>query len=110
MPFKLSKTTPASFPSSRSVLFNGSNQYLSLPNTSSLNLGSNNFTMEAWVYPASISGNKNIFYINGNNSSYSAICLYVQDSQFAFLAGTTGGYPWTLQIGAVGPTISSNTW
>lgn len=94
----------------KSVQFNGSNQYLSLPNTSVLNLGSNNFTMEAFVYIPNVSGNKNIFYINGNASSYSAICLYVQDSRFAFLANQTGGYPWTLQIGAVGPTISSNTW
>ena len=94
----------------RSVLFNGSNQYLSLPNAGALNLGSNNFTMEAWVYPTSVSGNKNIFYINGNVSSYSAICLYIQNSKFAFLANQTGGYPWTLQIGEVGPTISSNTW
>jgi hypothetical protein len=105
-PFSSSLIVPTNY----SVAFNGSNQYLSLPNTSALDLGSNNFTMEAWVYPASVSGNKNIFYINGNNSSYSAICLYVQDSQFAFLANQTGGYPWTLQIGAVGPTISSNTW
>jgi hypothetical protein len=105
-PFSSSLIAPTNY----SVAFNGSNQYLSLPNTSALDLGSNNFTMEAWVYPASISGNKNIFYINGNASSYSAICLYVQDSQFAFLANQTGGYPWTLQIGAVGPAISSNTW
>jgi len=105
-PFSSSLIAPTNY----STLFNGSNQYLSLPNTSALDLGSNNFTMEAWVYPASISGNKNIFYINGNASSYSAICLYVQDSQFAFLANQTGGYPWTLQIGAVGPAISSNTW
>ena len=94
----------------RSVLFDGTNQYLSLPNTGALNLGSNNFTIEAWVYPTSVSGNKNIFYINGNASSYSAICLYIQNSKFAFLANQTGGYPWTLQIGEVGPTISSNTW
>jgi hypothetical protein len=110
MKFKNRNNSGTSVALSNSVLFNGSNQYLSLPNTSSLNLGSNNFTMEAFVYISNVSGNKNIFYINGNNSSYSAICLYVQDSRFAFLANQTGGYPWTLQIGAVGPTISSNTW
>ena len=95
-----------------SVLFNGSNHYLSLPNTSSLNLGSNNFTMEAFVYLFNVSKKYDtIFYINGNDSSYSAICLYTEaNSKFGFLAGTTGAYPWALQIGAVGPTISSNTW
>jgi hypothetical protein len=110
MKFKNRNNSGTSVALSNSVLFNGTNQYLSLPNTSSLNLGSNNFTMEAFVYISNVSGNKNIFYINGNNSSYSAICLYVQDSRFAFLANQTGGYPWTLQITAVGPTISSNTW
>jgi hypothetical protein len=110
MKFRNRNNSGTSTPTGNSVLFNGSNQYLSLPNNAALNLGSNNFTMEAFVYISNVSGNKNIFYINGNNSSYSAICLYVQDSQFAFLANQTGGYPWTLQIGAVGPTISSNTW
>jgi hypothetical protein len=110
MKFKNRNNSGTSTPTGNSVLFNGTNQYLSLPNTSSLNLGSNNFTMEAFVYISNVSGNKNIFYINGNNSSYSAICLYVQNSRFAFLANQTGGYPWTLQIGEVGPTISSNTW
>jgi hypothetical protein len=110
-PFKIKKNNPnPTMLTGYGASFNGSNQYLSLPNTSALDLGSNNFTMEAWVYPTSVSGNKNIFYINGNASSYSAICLYIQDSKFAFLANQTGGYPWTLQIGAVGPTISSNTW
>ena len=109
--FKIKKNNPnPTMLTGYGASFNGSNQYLSLPNTSALDLGSNNFTMEAWVYPTSVSGNKNIFYINGNASSYSAICLYIQDSKFAFLANQTGGYPWTLQIGAVGPTISSNTW
>jgi hypothetical protein len=110
MKFRNSNNSGTSIPTGNSVQFNGTSQYLSLPNNAALNLGSNNFTMEAFVYISNVSGNKNIFYINGNNSSYSAICLYVQDSRFAFLATQTGGYPWTLQIGAVGPTISSNTW
>jgi hypothetical protein len=108
--FRNSNNSGTATPTGNSVQFNGTSQYLSLPNNAALNLGSNNFTMEAFVYIPNVSGNKNIFYINGNNSSYSAICLYVQDSRFAFLATQTGGYPWTLQIGAVGPTISSNTW
>jgi hypothetical protein len=50
MPFKLSKTTPASFPSSRSVLFNGSNQYLSIANNAAFNFGTGSFTVECWFY------------------------------------------------------------
>ena len=35
--------------------FNGSTSYLSTPNSSALQLGSNNFTIECWVYPTSFS-------------------------------------------------------
>ena len=33
-----------------SVLFNGSNQYLSIANNTAFNFGTGNFTVEAWVY------------------------------------------------------------
>ena len=90
--------------------FNGSSQYLTAPNSANLSLGSNNFTIEAWVNFTDVTLNNNIFYINGNSGSYAAICLYTQNSQIAFLASQNGAYPWTLQIGPVGPTIVNNTW
>jgi len=90
--------------------FNGTNQYLTAPNSANLTLGSNNFTIEAWVNFTNVTLNNNIVNINGNSSSYAAICLYTQNSQIAFLASQNGGYPWTLQIGPVGPTIVNNTW
>ena len=101
---------PAAAATPYAASFNGSNQYLTAPNSANLSLGSNNFTIEAWVNFTDVTLNNNIFYINGNSGSYAAICLYTQNSQIAFLANQTGGYPWTLQIGPVGPTIVNNTW
>ena len=50
MPYKLTRTSPASFASSRSVLFNGSNQYLSIPKNAAFNFGTGDLTIEFWIY------------------------------------------------------------
>ena len=36
-----------------SIYFNGTADYLTIPNNINFNLGSNNFTIEAWIYPTS---------------------------------------------------------
>ena len=43
----------AQFPTGmdRSIYFDGTGDYLTIPNNSAFNLGSSNFTIEAWVYP-----------------------------------------------------------
>jgi len=55
MPFRYIKTTPASFASSRSVLFNGSNQYLSVGSNAAFGFGASDYTIEFWVYYPPIS-------------------------------------------------------
>ena len=40
--------------------FNGTTDYLNAGNNSALDLRSGNFTMEAWIYPTSVSGTKSI--------------------------------------------------
>jgi len=43
-------------PSSQtSVLFDGTGDYLTIPNNSAFNFGSGNFTIECWVYPTTVS-------------------------------------------------------
>ena len=54
-----------------SAYFDGTGDYLSVPSLGSL--GSNNFTMEAWIYPTGTSSDTIFFYINGNTNSYAAI-------------------------------------
>jgi hypothetical protein len=49
MPFKLSKTTSTAV-ATKSVLFNGSNQYLSVANNAAFNFGTGDLTIEFWIY------------------------------------------------------------
>jgi hypothetical protein len=104
MPFKLSKTTPASFPSSRSVLFNGSNQYLSIANNAAFNFGTGSFTVECWFYytstPPASAGYDYLWGLGGNNIN--GLGLYIQ-----------GGVPkiWNgSSILSTSATILGTTW
>jgi hypothetical protein len=51
-----------------SVLFNGSNQYLSIPGNAAFNFGTGNFTIEWWQYMTSQPSNPRVFSI-GNYPS-----------------------------------------
>jgi hypothetical protein len=48
---------------SGSIYFNGSTDYLEVPDNSALELGSGNFTFEAWVYLTGYSPSYNAYYI-----------------------------------------------
>jgi len=60
-----------------SVGFNGTSQYLNTPSTSAFAFGTNDFTMETWIYPNSLSGRLWYFSsdsdnvdLNGNGGIY----------------------------------------
>ena len=46
-------------PSGYSMLFDGSNDYLSYPTSTDWQLGTGDFTLEAWVYPTTVPGGSN---------------------------------------------------
>ena len=50
----------------RSVDFDGSDDYLSLPNHSDLDLGTSDFTFETWIYPKEMGSSQN-YWIYGSN-------------------------------------------
>ena len=50
-----------------SLGFNGSNQYLNTPSSSAFAFGTNDFTMETWIYPNSLSGRLWFFSSNTDN-------------------------------------------
>jgi len=93
-----------------SISFNGSNSYLTLSNNSSSNMifGTGDFTIEAWIYPTSFTGQTNLnmiidFRPLSTNGAY--VCFY--------LALTTG-YPiltvssTNVITGTTAPTL--NAW
>ena len=87
--------------------FNGSNQYLSAPDNAAFELGSNDFTIEAWIYitggtSGTIIGkelnvNDDVFFFSLNASSQVAISL------------SSNGI--TYQLSLIGSTaLANNTW
>jgi hypothetical protein len=63
----LSITSPAAVINSGSLIFNGSNQYLNTPSSSAFAFGTNDFTMEIWIYPTNLSGRLWFFSSNSDN-------------------------------------------
>ena len=54
----------------RSVNFNGSSDYLSLPIDSDLDLGTSDFTFETWVYPREVSSSANQWVFGTNADDF----------------------------------------
>jgi hypothetical protein len=121
MPFKLSKTTPASSPSSRSVLFNGSSQYLSVGSIGNFNFlhnGLSDWTIEGWVYFNTLPGlnGKTLFSDGSNTSTDLGISLQfggvVSNDFCLFISkGLSGGPSSIVGYGTgVGVFTNTNTW
>jgi hypothetical protein len=95
----------ASTLSGKSVLFNGSN-YLTLTPNSSLAFGTNNFTVEMWIYPTSISAGSDNVLIE-MRSSNNGKPVYTVRSNSA-LGTNTGAGAAFLQTSA--GVITTNSW
>ena len=83
MPYKLTRTSPASFPSSRSVLFNGTNRYLRVANNAVLIPGLLDFTIEGWVNLTSYSDYnfKVLGYLLQDSSNHNVIKFYFSNEK-----------------------------
>ena len=98
-------TTQGSFspyPGTWSNYFDGTGDYLTIPNSSSLLFGSGNFTVETWVYPTAFAADRWIvgFW------SYTAPA---NQSWALYMGNSTGGYGFAIQgdAGAEDLTILS---
>lgn len=92
--------------------FDGDGDYLETPSSSDFDPGSSDFTIEAWIYPSSVSGNKTIY--SGGTSDYEGIRFGLINNHIALFASSGSG--WDLIVGdgastGLGSiTISANTW
>ena len=86
-PFNLTNTGTTG-----SVYFDGTGDYLTiLGNSSSFNLGTSNFTLEAWFYIPNLSGRKYIFGPGTDTAShYDGIGLEIWDNKVAAWASSNG--------------------
>ena len=93
-----------------SMYFDGSGDYLSIPDDTSLHLGSDNFTFEFWTYLNSTTGN----FINKRVSSAAGVqYLYLRVSGGALvLWATSNGSSWNIanNFGFGNTTLSTGQW
>ena len=94
-----------------SCYFNGTTDYLTIPNSSNLQMGTGNFTMEFWIYPTNLSASVQEIYTTSSatatNQSYS--CLIQTATIYMYLSSTTGGNDIANAANPIG-TLKLNQW
>jgi hypothetical protein len=94
-----------------SNFFNGSNSYLSVPDNAALELGTANFTMEAFVYPTSFA-NTGVIFSKMPNSGTAAGFLIQSNSSTGItkLYVSSNGSSWDIvsDVGSIALTL--NFW
>jgi hypothetical protein len=92
-----------------SVLFNGSTQYLQLPAITAFNFGTNDFTIEMWVYITAGTTYQFLLGNDLNSSSYMMVGINVPVSGTQTIAIGAAGVGWPVLFGN-SITFASNTW
>jgi hypothetical protein len=90
--------------------FNGSTAYLSIPSKTALNLSSNNFTIECWIYPTSFT-NGNGTILSNNIASYSSGAVILKSNHAGKIG--FGAYDFSsvgTDLVSYSNTGLSNTW
>lgn len=99
-------------PSSQtSVLFDGTGDYLTIPNNSAFNFGSGNFTIECWVYPTTVSPADQILialygYSNDRRSWY----LGLNNANLQLRWDANGSLPLDATITSTSSPFVANRW
>ena len=103
---------------SGSILFNGTNQYLTVPTAAQFNYSTNDFTWEMWVYPTSSTWTTDTMYFIDHGSAINQGTLHYYQNRLVYYnyynAGNvppytaSANYPSLFTIG--GGPITANTW
>ena len=92
-----------------SMEFDGTGDYLIAPNSSELNLGSGNFTLEGWVYVTSGVTSKYLFGIGTVDSTTRSVAVWIGGTSKIECYYSTSGSTWeSYVVGAT--TISTGVW
>jgi len=89
--------------------FDGSGDYLTAPNNTTFNIGSNNFTIESWVYPTSIPAQAILFCKTPNSSSYGTFEIRLNTNGTLIVYVSASGGTWDFNFSTTN-TVSTNLW
>ena len=90
-----------------SCFFDGTNDYLSIPDNSAFDFAASDFTMECWLYPTS---HPTTVYLLGqsSNTDYAPVLLYLFNGRPG-IAASTNGSTWAIN-NYIGSALTLNTW
>jgi hypothetical protein len=96
--------------STKSVLFNGSNQYLTAPNNTAFNFGSSNFTIECWVNLSNYTSAQSIFTKrNVATTDMTEVQFYVFSNGLTLYV--SDGTTWVINgVASTAGSFISNAW
>jgi hypothetical protein len=101
-------TTQSKFGGS-SMYFDGTGDYLLMPDNPDLELEAGDFTIEAWVYLTALNTERNIISKNASQATCGAYILQVNSSNVIKLYASNNTSSWVVNnVGTA--TISQNTW
>jgi hypothetical protein len=93
-----------------SVYFDGTGDYLTVPDNAALEMGSSNFTIECWFYPLSLPADALIADFGSQGSQGSLIPFYCQSSNVVYYISSGGG-AWNIASGvSFGGTLRIGQW
>jgi len=87
--------------------FDGSGDYLTTTDNAALDMGSGNFTVEAWIYPTAAGSNAGVILKRVSNISFSPFLINFNASTVAFGVSTSGS-SWAV-LGS-SSAVALNTW
>jgi hypothetical protein len=94
-----------------SLYFNGTTDYLNVPNSSDLTFGSGDFTIEAWVYTTTVAaGVAGIVTKCLNAASNQGPFAIVRNGATLNLYASSAGTTWDVFLGVAWGTLTANTW
>ena len=105
VPTSYSAITPVGY----SVLFNGTNQYFTIPDNTAFTMGTSDFTIEYWAYITS-GGRDSSVYAKRNTSAIYGLCTgFNTSNQVTVSIPNAAGNGWT-QLFVGSPAVSVNKW
>ena len=91
-----------------SLAFDGTGDWLSVPDSQNFNFGSGNFTIEFWIYLNSVSGTIGILGKRTNEANYAPFIMIVTSSALKVYMSINGSL-WAVN-GLSTSTLSTSTW
>ena len=95
---------------SGSILFNGTNQYLSIPTSTQFDFGSDDFTVECWIYPILFNAIDGSFMNVGAQSGGAAWSIRATDTGLLEFTTWSSGSTVAVNITSASGALVFNTW